>query len=161
MFGSVKIKKRQITVVFLLCSVIIAALCLFVMRSKAPDTVEINGERVSLCAMDEEDVAAFCKVCGLEIGEPVSDREITVPKHWNATYQSYNDLQKAQGFDLTPYKGKTARELVYAVSVDEYLTLLICDSTIIAAHLSAIDGGEYKAVITREQSDRGNPTKRE
>ena len=146
MFGSIKVKHRRLAIL-LPVLVILTALLLLLLRSGAPDTIDINGERVSLRVKDDEELKAFCEECSYETYEPVSDREITVPLHWNETYQEYNELQKVQGFDLVPYKGKSARELVYAVPDDEYLTLLISDKRIIAAHLSASDGSNMRVLL--------------
>ena len=147
MFGSVKVKNWRLTVLMLIGFVMLAAVCLMILRSGTPESVEIDGVEVSLCAENGEAVALFCEACGYPVGEPLSDREITVPKHWNEIYQRYNELQKEQGFDLLLYKGKTARELVYAVSDDELFTLLICDNKICAAHLSSADGTEMHGIL--------------
>lgn len=149
MFGSVKVKNRYITVFSLLCLLIFVAVCLLTLRAGAPDTVEINGESYSLRAQDEADIAAFVSACGYEVGELLFDGEITVPKHWNETYSQYNELQRSQGFDLVPYKGKPARKTEYALADSEkVLTLLIGEHQIIAAHICGADGGNMRALIT-------------
>ena len=150
MFGSVKIKNRYITVFSLLCLLIFVAVCLLTLRAGAPDTVEINGESYSLRAQDEADIAAFVSACGYEIGDLLSDGEITVPKHWNETYSQYNELQRAQGFDLVPYKGKPARKTEYALAdSEEVLTLLIGEQQIIAAHICGADGKNIQPLVTQ------------
>ena len=142
MFGTVKLNNRRLTVFSLLCLVIFVLVCFLALRAGAPDTVTIDGDPYSLRAVDDEDIAAFLSACGYEAAERVSDREITVPKTWNDTYDAYHALQQQQGLDLVPYKGKTAREAVYAVAGgDRYITLLISDGRIIAAHISAMRPG--------------------
>ena len=148
MFGSLQLKNRYITVISLICLVIFTALCFVMLRAGAPDTVEIGGESYTLRAGDEADIAAFVKLCGCELSEKLSERGITVPKHWNDLYTEYNELQRQQGFDLVPYKGKSASEAVYAIAdSEEFLTLLISDGRIIAAHICGADGGDMKPLI--------------
>ena len=98
---------------------------------------------------DEADITAFISVCGYDDADLISDTDITVPKHWNTAYTAYNDLQLAQGFDLTPYKGKSARELVFSLSDSpEHLYLLLCDDKIIAAHICSHDGSAVRPLIS-------------
>ena len=148
MFRAFKLKNIYLTVFSLLCLLIFTAVCLLSLRAGAPDTVEINGENYSLRAEDEADIAAFISVCGYEVGEQLSEREITVPKYWNDTYTNYNELQRQQGFDLVPYKGKSACELCYTVDgSDKMITLLIGEDRIIAAHICDTDGGNMQPFI--------------
>ena len=148
MFGSVKLKNWWLTVFSLLCLLIFTAICLLSLRAGAPDTVEINGEDYSLRAEDDADIAAFINVCGYEVGEPLYEHEITVPKHWNDTYTRYNELQQQQGLDLVPYKGKPARERCYTVvGSDETITLLLGEDRIIAAHICDSSGDNMQPLI--------------
>lgn len=148
MFRSVKLKNIHLTVFSLLCLLVFTIICLLALRAGAPDTVEINGESYSLRAEDEADIAAFINVCGYEVGESLYEREITVPKHWNDTYIRYNELQQQQGLDLVPYKGKSARELCYAVAdSDKTITLLLGEERIIAAHICDADGENMRPFI--------------
>ena len=133
-------------IALLICFAIIVTICLLASRAKTPRSVDIGGKNYSLRAEDDAVIAAFCEACGYPDCQQISDREITVPKHWNETYLQYNELQKAQGFDLTPFKGKSAREFVFAVSDNTYLTLLISEKSIIAAHICDSDGGGMRGI---------------
>ena len=142
MFGSVKMSGRRLTLLSVSCFLIFLGVCLMMLRATAPDTVEIGGEPYPLSAESDEDIVRFIAGCGHEAGELVSDGEITVPKTWNAVYEEYNELQRAQGLDLVPYKGKTARRLVYSLSDSEgYAEVLLSDGRIIAAHISPMTPG--------------------
>jgi len=138
MFGSVKIKNRFLTVISLLCVALFVAAAFLLLRSSAPDTVVINGANVPLGVSDDGDISEFLCLCGYELIQTVSDREITVPTIWNDVYTEYQELQRAQGFDLAPCKGKPARELILDCG-DDQVTLLICEDRIIAAHINGID----------------------
>lgn len=136
----------------LLCLLAFTAICLLALRAGAPDTVEINGESYSLRAEDEADITAFIDVCGYEVGELLSECEIIVPKHWNDTYTRYNELQRQQGFDLVPYKGKSARELCYPIAdSDKTITLLLGEDRIIAAHICDANGENMQPLINEQK----------
>lgn len=147
MFHAVRIKNIWVTVFSLTGVLLFVAVCLIALRAGAPETVEINGEPYPLCVEDDADVEAFLAACGYEAPELIWEHEITVPKNWNETYENYNELQRSQGFDLVPYKGKKAQERVYFADEGVSMTLLICDNTIIAAHIADCDGKEMRAVI--------------
>ncbi len=146
MFRSVKLKNLPLTVFSLICLVIFVAVCLLMLRAGAPDTVTIGGDRVSLRYDGDADVEAFLSACGVRADEMLSEREVTVPALWNDIYTEYNELQLAQGFDLTPYKGKSATERTYLCG-DSTAVLLLGGGRIIAAHLSDADGGGMRALI--------------
>ena len=135
MFRSVKIKNTSVTVFSLACLIVFVLVCFFMLRTGVPQTVSIGGEEYSLRAEDDTDIRAFLDACGAEGAELVTEREITVPKAWNKIYESYQELQKAQGLDLEPYRGKPARELIYAsADRDDYAAVLVSGGRIIAAH---------------------------
>lgn len=142
MFRSVKVKNIYVTVFSLVCLAVFVLVCFFMMKAGAPDTVSVGGEEYSLRAESEEDVRAFIGACGYDDAKFVREHEITVPKLWNETYEKYQELQKAQGFDLEPYRGKPARELAYSAKEDETVYVLVCDGRIIAAHICDISGGD-------------------
>lgn len=152
MFGSFRLRRRAVTVLSLLCVAVIIGVCLLMLRAGAPDAVTIGGEDYSLHAEDAADIEAFLKVCGFVPEGCVSDRTLTVPKTWNEVYTAYNALQRAQGMDLVPYKGKQARELIYASAQSgDFATVLVCRDRIIAAHRGTmLYGDEPRALIDRD-----------
>ena len=146
MFRSMKIQNTRLMLISLVGLLLFAAVCLTALRAGAPAAVSIRGESVSLKAEDEADVAAFLSACGYEAPEWQFAHEITIPKQWNDVYTAYNELQRRQGFDLTPYKGKAATEYVYFVSERRNITVIVSDHRIIAVHICDSDGSEMQAV---------------
>ena len=66
-----------------------------------------------------------------------------MPKIWNAVFEEYDRLQLAQGFDLVPYKGKTARRLVYSLADGRgFAEILISGWRIIAADNCSMKPGD-------------------
>ena len=149
MFGSFRFKNIRLTVFCVACIAVLIAVCLIALRAGAPDAVSVGSADRSLTVDDEADVTEFISACGYETADMISDTEITVPKHWNTAYTEYNDMQLSQGFDLTPYKGKPARELVFRLTDSpELLYLVICEDKIAAAHICSFDGGGIRPLIS-------------
>lgn len=146
MFRAVKVKNPKLIVIALLCAILVIAICALMLRIGAPDTVDIDGRSFSLRAEDDGDIEAFLSACGYPDAELLTDTEIVIPKIWNGVYEDYNELQRCQGFDLVPYKGKSARQLIY--SADSVCpTVLIYDSAIIAGHSCDPDGSHLSPLI--------------
>ena len=149
MFSAIRMNRRKVTVFSLPAVLMLLGVCLMLLRSGAPDTVTIGGEVYPLRVEDDAAVEAFLTACGCQPEGCVSDRAITVPKTWNDVYTAYHDLQVRQGFDLVPYKGEEARELVYAIAgTDDCATVLVAGGRIIAAHRSTgLRGDALKPLI--------------
>lgn len=146
MFQSVKLKNIRLTLLSLIGVLLFVTICLVALRGRSADVIEINGERISLHAEDEADVERFLSSCGYSSVEFLFQNEITVPKNWNDIYTQYNELQRQQGFDLVPYKGKPAVEYEYFVDDTLNATVLVSEQKIIAAHVANCDGREMRMI---------------
>lgn len=87
---------------------------------------------------------ALLRDCGWEVSEePRGEREVQIPEEFDEVYDSYNQIQQAQGLDLAPYKGKRATLFTYEVanhpSGEQGVTanLLIRRGKLIAADISS------------------------
>ena len=81
---------------------------------------------------------------------PCEIAEVRIPERFDTVYGAYNELQRSQGFDLTPYRGRYA--LKYVFRLTEYpgaeaaeglrATVFICGGKVIAGDISsaALDG---------------------
>ena len=67
-------------------------------------------------AATNEERTAYLASLGWEVeSEPVESLRLTLPETLEEPYLSYNDLQRRQGFDLTPFLGKTLERFAYRV----------------------------------------------
>ncbi|MCI8442308.1 MAG: DUF4830 domain-containing protein [Provencibacterium sp.] len=91
----------------------------------------------------------FISQFGWEVEEePVEIEEVLIPAEFDAVYESYNTLQRAQGLDLTRYRGKMVKRFTYQVlnypdSGDEVrLNLLVAENKVIGGDVCsmALDG---------------------
>ncbi len=76
------------------------------------ETVKINYDRIKT----NEDRIKFLSQFGYEVSEdPLETVEITLPEKFDKVYAGYNELQKAQGLDLSKYRRKTVMRYTYEV----------------------------------------------
>lgn len=62
---------------------------------------------------------AFLRGYGWEVDEnPVAEQDVRIPDTFDAAYESYNELQKTQGLDLTRYQGRKCQLYIYQVRND-------------------------------------------
>lgn len=67
----------------------------------------------------DEDRAAYLSELGWNVDpEPLDVRTVLIPREFDDVYAQYNDLQKAQGFDLSEYCGMELD--VYSYRVTNY-----------------------------------------
>ncbi len=96
-------------------------------------------------------VAAFIEENGYKVTSPVT-KEITIPTEFSDVYESYNELQRKQGFDLRRHKGKSAVSYTFNVigyadksgkpDSDVQIHIIVCDGKIVAADIAStkLDG---------------------
>lgn len=96
----------------LLLGVLLIAVILIVGRLKrAPSP----GEDGLTAATDQERIA-YLERLGWEVDStPIETLEFSLPQPLNDAYETYNQLQLEQGFDLTPYAGMQVIRYSYAV----------------------------------------------
>jgi len=99
--------RRALLLLLLMLAACAAILALY-RRGGADDTqprAATNDERV-----------AYLASLGWEVdAEPLEALRLTLPETLEEPYRSYNELQRAQGFDLTPCLGKTLERYAYRV----------------------------------------------
>lgn len=92
----------------LLCAVIISIGSGAKHSSGEATTVKTNADRVK-----------FLTNLGWEVdSNPIEEKSVTIPKKFSSVYESYNQLQLEQGFDLSQYGGLDAT--IYTYTVNNY-----------------------------------------
>lgn len=123
--------------IVILAAAVLCALILLRGRSDAPDVSSLEGRQ------------AFLLDHGWEI-DPASEdlRQVQLPQALEGMLLKYNEIQLAQGFDLTEHLGETCSQYTYRVTnyPDETQTVLatlyIQGKRVIAAdiHSTALNG---------------------
>ena len=80
---------------------------------------------------------AFIENLGITVfGEP-SVKEITIPESFSDVYENYNKMQEKAGFDLSKYKGETAKIYSYKEKdKDRIVNLIVCKGMLIGGDIS-------------------------
>ena len=138
---TIKIKRPNLLaaalVVVIVCLIAIVGLTAY--RVTAKSEYELKNEQQR---------QEFIKEMGWETDEGFDDcKQITIPEEFNEVYNSYNELQKQQGFDLSRYKGKTCDIYTYKVrnykghegKDDVNCNLMIFENKLIGGDVSSVE----------------------
>lgn len=136
-------KKRVIFAWLFVFGVVLSAL---VFRFEKSDAVPRNAQTVT----DSFSVADYVESFGVETDEEslIID-EVIIPTDFNDVYESYNNVQKQQGFDLSDYKGCTLSR--YTLKVTNYtdktkevfVEVLTYKSKVVAADIYCTDADGF------------------
>ena len=100
-----------------------------------------------------EDGVQWLREQGWEAEASPSQMEVLIPAKFDQIYESYNDIQKGQGFDIARYQGETVTKYTYLVK--NYpgepdgvaANLLVYEGRLIGADLCSLElGGFLKGV---------------
>lgn len=142
-------RKKLLLACIVGCALVIGAGSLFRVRevpaSLDGDEAVIKNYTVST----GEQRLAFITQFGWEVeDEPVEIEEVLIPREFDTVYEDYNALQKAQGLDLTRYRGQKVRRFCYRIlnypdCTDEVrLNMLVAENKVIGGDVcsTALDG---------------------
>lgn len=103
---------------------------------------EVAAVSVNYNGIDtEEERQTFFEQFGYELKDtPLEVVEVSIPKKFDSVYESYNDIQKAQGLNLTKYQGKEATRYTYEITNYDYngtvfATIIVYKDKIIAGDI--------------------------
>ncbi|MBO7342228.1 MAG: DUF4830 domain-containing protein [Clostridia bacterium] len=99
---------------------------------------------------NEQDAGEFLAQFGWEI-EPaaVESTTVTIPAEFDKVFAAYNELQRAQGLDLSSYAGRVVRRYTYRVTNYEGYTgevlanLLVFRDRVIGGDICAADANGF------------------
>ena len=134
-------------------SVFLTALCAviaFERRTAVPDyaTADEVG-RYFTEAADTEAQVRFLRQFGIRVNPKTKKSDkVNIPADFDEIYNAYNELQKAIGLDLSPFRGQQVSRVVYRLrDKEKYATLLIFKAHVIGGHLgTGIYGDGYEAL---------------
>ena len=137
MFMTAKVDMKKIAIALAaVVGVILALILLLGGRGNASATA---GTSVS----NNDQRVAFLKSLGWEVNaSPTESSQVRIPDASGEMYSRYNALQKSQGYDLTPYSGKTVMRYVYKITnfpdatEPVYATLLIYKNQVIGGDIT-------------------------
>ncbi len=117
--------------------------------ASANEAISFNGIKTA------EDRLEFINKFGIEVSaDPMEEYTTKVPKKFDSVYEDYNNIQKAQGLDLSKYKGKKITRYTYEIlnypknsqgepSGKVFLNLIIYKNRVIAGDISSSSMGGF------------------
>ena len=116
------IKMSTVRLVSIAAIALVATLALIIfIPSGSSSTVSASADTQSEIRFDkiktDADRIAFLSKYGYTVEEtPIETVEVTIPKEFDKVFAAYNELQKAQGLDLSKYKKKTVTRYTFTVT---------------------------------------------
>ena len=147
---SVKTSKAKIITLFTaLVAVIIA---IFTVMSKGEKPATANESDINRKASTAQERRAFLSQYGWDISEdPVEVSEVIIPENFDDGYTEYAAMNKAQGFDLEPFKGVRAKRWTYTVfnypglenTQSVQANILVYDGRVIGGDICSLEQGGF------------------
>ena len=138
MVMTAKVNMKKILAILAAVAGLIIALILLLQggseeaAATAAETISNNDARVQ-----------FLSSCGWEVStSPTESSQVRIPEESTEVFDRYNALQKSQGYDLSPFAGKTVMRYVYKINnypnatEPVYATLLIHKNQVIGGDIT-------------------------
>ncbi len=108
------VKSKQIRAILIMLFVVLTTAVL-VFLSKDSENVS-QDTSISYKAGSHSERMSFISQFGWEVSEePTEVREVIIPEEFDEVYSGYNDIQIAQGLDLTTFRGIRVKRWTYSV----------------------------------------------
>lgn len=118
----------------------------------AENTETINYEKIR----SNEDRITFLAQFGWQVEEtPKESANVAIPAEFDKVFAAYNELQRAQGLDLSKYASRTVERYTYRVTNYEgydgevLANLLICRGRVIGGDICCADQNGFLHGFTR------------
>lgn len=110
-----KLNKRK-AILALIALAVLLCVIIFLAAGLGQSGTASDAPALTAVMKDNEQRVAYLNSLGWEVtNEPVEEQTITIPREFSDVYEQYNEIQKAQGFDLSQYSGMTATRYTYEV----------------------------------------------
>ena len=148
---------RAATLKFFACILLTVTVVAVLLALGSAETVyaSADGSEINYGGMKtNEDRVAFIESFGIRVKpEPVSEEAFTMPEDFDRVILGYNQIQKAQGLDLTKYSRKRVTHYAYEVTNYDsegsvYVNLLVHRNRIVAADISSVADGGFVSALT-------------
>ena len=116
---SFKMTRRELIILAagIVAFVIIVCMLLIPGGNKNVSASPSEGAAITFAASNAEERLAFLKQFGWDVKpDPMQVKEFVMPADFDEVFKSYNELQTAQGFDLTDYKGERVTLWTYSIT---------------------------------------------
>lgn len=140
MVMTAKVNIRKIVLILTAVAGIVLALILLLQGgAEEPAAATLASPAIS----DNDSRVQFLTGMGWDVAaSPVESGQVRIPEEDSPVFDRYNALQKSNGYDLTPYAGKTVMRYVYKVNnypdatEPVYATVLVWKDKIIGGDIT-------------------------
>lgn len=109
-----RLNKKKLVICILILAAIAAVVLVLTGSGRKAQAASLP--KLTAKVKSNEQRVSYLQGLGWEVSQtPLEEQEVTIPKTFNEIYTSYNELQKAQGFDLTDYAGLRVTRYTYEV----------------------------------------------
>lgn len=144
MYHTAKINKRTAILLIIAAAAVIVLLILDFSDVGSASTAALSAS-VSVSAGDDSKRVQFLAQYGWQIEpEAIEVADVTIPAEFDPVYETYNELQLVQGFDLRPYCGRTVQRWSYLVTnypdgiEGVHANLLVCEGKVIGGDICTL-----------------------
>lgn len=152
-FFTVRLRPLRLAALLCCVAVAIAGVTVFIDSRQAVPVFGFFNKGIA--AGSQEERTAYINSCGWQAAEtPLTEDEVIIPTSFDELYSEYNEIQKAQGFDLTKYRGKAVHRFCYLVTNfeeaggDVVITLLVYKNKLIGADISSTEQGGFLRALS-------------
>lgn len=139
-----RLTKKHIVVAILALTALIALLILL-LPSRESDAASASAQ---LRIRDSADCITFLEGLGYQVDPDTAEtREVVIPRSFDAVYETYNEMQKTCGYDLSAFAGRRVALMTFEITnyPGEEAVLadvLVCRKRVIggAVYTAAVDG---------------------
>ena len=132
-----KVDKKKIAIILGAVAALIVVIAIALGGGKSEPT----GSDISVNSNDDR--VQFLASYGWEVvTSPAQTSQVRIPSDGSEVFERYNTLQKAMGYDLSEYAGKTVMRYVYTVknypgaTEPVYATILISNNRVIGGDIT-------------------------
>lgn len=158
---SVKMSTIKLVSIAALAIIATIALIIFIPSESSAETAatpvgetkEIRFDKIKT----ESDRTAFLSQFGYTVKDtPIECVEVKIPKEFDKVFAAYNELQKAEGLDLSRYRGKTVMRYTYEVTNypsydgDVLASLLVYKNKVIGGDVCSKDPSGFAHGFTKK-----------
>ncbi len=105
-----KVSVRKILACVLAAGTVLTGAAVLLPADAQPAAAASENMRLDVKLRTNEQRVALLRDCGWEvIEEPRGEREVQIPEEFDEVYDSYNQIQHAQGLDLAPCRADVRR----------------------------------------------------
>ena len=137
MVMTAKVDKKKIVMVLAGVAVLVAALIMLLGGNGG------SAPTAALSPAGNDGRVQFLQGFGWEVAaSPVESGQVRIPQEGSEVFDRYNALQKSQGYDLSPYAGKTVMRYVYKIknypgaTEPVYATVLVLKDQVIGGDVT-------------------------